>query len=314
MMRSTPMSARSSCLLATALALGVGSAAVGQRSTDKPVKDGVAADKAATATAEKEDVSAFLARVGETIRGKDAPSRVKSFRAKVSTVVHAQGKKAKIDVAIDFLAPVYLRTEVKEGGKTYLRGRGKGIVPWMQQGDNAAYWLDGKDYATDRQSVARDLAIASGMTRFLYPDRVLAKLAELEGPIEEELRLRRDETTSAYRVQGIAKDGSDFPLAATPDFEGPLRVRAWFDRKTLALLAILLEPLQDLETRKAAGRLEELRFLDHSAKDGLLLPKKIMLRIEDRAKARMRTSQSVELISFRANPLVLSKDYFKKPE
>lgn len=264
-----------------------------------------------------ESVEELLTRVARTIRKEGAPDKLRSFRAKVSANVRAQGSTAKIDVTIDYLTPVYLRTRIRESGKECVRGRGRGLVPWMKLGTNKSYLLQGKEYESDRRAVARDLAIAAGMTRFLYPDRVLKRLHErIAKPIADELPWRRGKTIPAFRVEGIAKDGSDYPLAATPGHEGPIRVRAWFDRKSLALIAILLEPLADLKTRRPVGRMEELRFLEHVAKDGLLLPKKILLRIEDRqAKPpRMRTSQSVELVEFRANPLVLNKAYFKRPE
>lgn len=262
-----------------------------------------------------ETVDQLLGRVGKALRSAEAPEKLRSFRAKVSANVRAQGTTAKIDVTIDYLAPVYLRTEVSEGGKSYMRGRGRGLVPWMKQGKGKAYLLQGKEYDVDRRAVGRDLAIAAGMTRFLYPDRVLAGLAErIQTPISEDLPWRRNEKIPSFRVEGIAKDGSDFPLATAPEHEGPVRVRAWFDRKSLTLLAIMLEPLADMKTKRPVGLLEELRFLEHTQKDGLMLPKKILLRIEDREAKRMRTTQSVELIAFRANPMILTTDYFKKPK
>ncbi|MCA8971054.1 MAG: hypothetical protein KDC95_14780 [Planctomycetes bacterium] len=278
-----------------------------QSSKTAPTRDSI--DRGAGSMSD--ELQAFLKRMAGTIRTKEAPDAIRSFRARVAADVRTPETTAKIEVGIDYLAPVFLRTEVVENGTSIVRGRDRGLVPWMKTGDGESYWLEGKERAVDREAVARDLAIAAGMTRFLYPDRVLAQLSETSGPVEEEHPWRRDETIPSYRVTGIAKDGSDFPLAATPGYSGKLRVTAWFDRETLALKTILLEPLEEVEGARA--RREELRFLDHVRKDGLLLPKKVLLRVEDIDAKRMRTVQAIELIQFRANPLVLTKEFFKKP-
>lgn len=295
----------SAALLVTALLPAQDSAAAQNGQQETKVQNEASA---------RTDFDAFLARVAAKIRSKDAPEALRSFRARVAADIRTPDATAKIEVGIDYLAPVYLRTEVVENGTAIVRGRDRGLVPWQKKGDTAAYWLEGKERAVDREAVARDLAMAAGMTRFLYPDRVLAQLSECSGPSHEDHAWRRGETLATWRVTGIAKDGSDFPLAATTDFEGPLRVTAWFDKETLALKTILLEPLRDLDKRERAGRCEELRFLEHIEKDGILLPKKVLLRVEDKEAKRMQTVQSIELLQFRANPLILTKDFFKKPD
>ena len=285
-----------------------------QASKPRAVPAPARASQKAKPAATNEDVRAFLARVAQKIRSKEAPQSLRSFRARVSTPVRGpDGATAKMEVGIDYLFPVYLLTRVKQGKETWERGRNRSLVPWMRKGSAKAYDLEGKEYAVDRANVNRHLAIAAGMTRFLYPDRVLGGLTGLQGPTAEDIPWRRAERIRALRVDGIAEDGSDFPLASAPAYSGPLRIRAWFQPETLSLLAIRLEPLRSMSERMRVGRFEELQFLRHVKKQGLLLPKKIMLFIEDPQKKRTQLAQSFELISFRANPLSLTKASFKRP-
>lgn len=267
---------------------------------------------AAQHAAPVETARAFLARLERGLHGKDAPKAVTGFSTQVTVELDSKRLNASgVKATIDYLAPYYLKTHIKEAGREFIRGRGKG-TPWMKEGKRS-YLLQGREYARDRDSVNRDLSIAAGMTRYLYPARALSGLADLEGPTKVPLRVARGKTTPCWRVRGVAKDGRDFPLALTPAHRGSVRVTALFRVTDLYPLMIELTPL-DAKTGKKAGATEQLRFHDHKRGfGGLLLPTRIVFRAEDLKDKRFKLLQKLELESFEPNPAGLTPASFRRP-
>ena len=308
-------------LVATSVAVGALGA---QKSTEldskrnaKPTAKAKSAKQEQSATEQgskaspSESPSEFLARVRPILRTAKAPGKIDAFTTRVAVQIHTRKLEADIAARIDFSFPRYLRTEVREGKKTITRGRGKGLVPWQDDGKRS-YLLSGKERAQDRANVARDLAIAAGMTRYLYPDRLLGELVDLAGPTPTTIKWMRGKAIDTYRLTGIARDGSEFPLAASPDHEGPIRISMWFRKADLYPVALRLEPLDNLNRRKPAGRAEELRFLAHRRHAELLMPAKILFRIATRS-GKLKTTQTLVLKSFEANPKFDAK-HFARPK
>lgn len=260
------------------------------------------------AQAKPPDVAAFLRQLGPKLRTAKAPARIDGFAARVVVTVKSEKGEADTDANIEYLRPRYLKTIVKEGGREIVRGSGDGL-PWMKE-SGRAWFLQGKDYARDRKSVYRDLSIAAAMTRYLYPDRTLENLTELQGPTETKLRFSRNISHECRMVSGVAKDGADYPLALAPDHRGPVRVTVWFRMSDSYPLMIELAPLS--KDGKPAGAAEQLRFHDHTKYAEFVLPGRVSFF--EKREGRLRLLQKVKLMRFEANPKRLKPEGFAKPE
>ncbi len=256
---------------------------------------------------EQENVSAFLARLEETLVRKNAAKTLKSFVAK--TRVTIRDPKANIDIQaeISFRSPSRLRTLIREGKKTILRVYDRGRA-WMRT-NQGSYYLQGKEYARDRRDLRRDLSLATLILRFLKPGEELGKLKNLLPPKIVDLRFGRKAQFKALLLQGIAPAKLRYPLALRPKYRGPVLVRAFFEKTSLKPLQIELGPLEP-KTGKLMGPLERYRFHSHALKDGLVIPTELSLLSPD-PKGKYRVVQKVQILEFTLNP-DLPKNLFKK--
>jgi hypothetical protein len=259
---------------------------------------------------ETTDAKAFLASLKAVLRTEKTPDRVNSFTADVLVNVRTKGANADVNATIDFHRPRYLKTVVTEQGKRKVQAL-TDDGPWMQQQGAPAYWATGKEYGTDRKSIHRNVAVASAMTRYLYPDRELAKLDTLEKLVKVDKKWGRGASIPTYRVRGVAKNGSAWALALTPGHKDAVRVTAWFRRKDRYPIAVRLEPLG--ARGELVGPLEELRFYDHQKHDALILPGVVRFFASKPGSKRLPLVQTVTIKKFGANPSKLTPDSFEKP-
>ncbi|MFQ5507466.1 MAG: hypothetical protein ACE5F1_22105 [Planctomycetota bacterium] len=260
------------------------------------------------------DFDAFLARLATALRTEEAPGEIRSFIAEV--LVHNRSRELDVDdveATIGFLKPSYVRTAIREGKKSFVRGYyERPSLSWMSDGKRS-WHLQGRDYKRDRDAVYREFFLAKMLTRYLYPDRELAKLTRREGPLRTLWRYSRHKPPiDTLLVHGRSDQPLDYPLSLTPDHKGQVDVRLWLDARTLYPLRLVLRPVLDLRT-KTLGPAEELRFSAHRSTGGILQPTKVTMLLPDK-KGKPRITLELRVKTMRLNATGLEPADFKKPD
>ena len=213
----------------------------------------------------------FLRELQARSRDAKAPARIQNFKIEANFGSQAKGK-VEVGAEILFREPNYLRTTIREGNKTIVRGQEK-YTKWMSQNDQA-YKLQGRQYAEDRQAVMRDAALARLTLRFLYPERVLEGLVDLKGPFKAAYKVRRNRKAvqvPVWEMQGKAENPKNYPLVLNPDHEGDIQITAYFDCETLEPTRVYLRPL-DKVGKPIPRQTEAIFFSDFKARFGLRIP------------------------------------------
>ena len=248
----------------------------------------------------------FLGQLATKLRKKGAPKSVDAFDAQVTINDRSEDADVDFDARIIYQGndgQKKLRVEITEGKTRTLRVKNE-LKYWMQQGEKP-FALSGKDYQKDRSNVRRDFALAKLTARFLFPDRELRKLSDVEGPVAVELFLSRKTTVKALRVVGYARNSEDFPLALSPEHRGRVRVTAWFRKENLEVLRLELVPMLEKagKPEAALSKAEVLRFSKHGWSNGLLLPHQIsVFHYNEQMRLIKRTGIMID--SFKANPKI----------
>lgn len=244
------------------------------------------------------EVARLIADLTAAHRGDTAEVRIRAFHGKLAITPTARDQD-KITLTIDVrfqIEPTRIRYKVDEGGRRIERGQDRrGKWARLDQNDRAVD-LGKAEYEGDRRELAKHVALARALLRFLDPAEVVRSLRGRPTVATEELLVRQE----AVRCRTLSGRLAAFPLYTSGGENREADVKLWVRDDMQRLIAVEARPVPTPEEPAPLG--EYVFMPEHQLQDAVLLPTKLYF---DRLTpdGRREPISKIEIVLLQLNPV-----------